>query len=128
MRYKEKKIKPLKKKAFVETLKETLLFLSLLLSFDVKKHVLGKYFTIMSDHYQSSSNTSSSSTSSSESEEENFDDIKDLCDNFAKLKPYDFEPLASTDESEDEEQSDNYNTDKDNSKKTNIKLIFSPTS
>ena len=55
----------------------------------------------MSDN---SSTNSSSDVSSSESEEESFNDIKELCENFAKLKPYDFEPLASTDESEGDEE------------------------
>lgn len=68
----------------------------------------------MSDN---SSTNSSSDVSSSESEEESFNDIKELCENFAKLKPYDFEPLASTDESEgdeeDEKSEDSDATDKE---------------
>lgn len=48
----------------------------------------------------------SSSGSSNSSEDEQFDDLKDLCENFTKLKPYDFEPLASTEESDEEEIDD----------------------
>ena len=73
---------------------------------------LKDFFTVilncenMSDLYENS--FSGSSTASSDSEEDNFDKLQELCDDFAKLKPYDFEPLASTDESDSEES---YTTD-----------------
>lgn len=43
----------------------------------------------------------SSDSSSSEGEDET---LQELCNNFSKLKPYDFEPLASSDESDEDEE------------------------
>ena len=55
------------------------------------------------------SDTSDSSDSSS-SKGEN-ETLQELCNNLSKLKPYDFEPLASSDESdkdEEEEEMEDY--------------------
>lgn len=49
------------------------------------------------------SDTSDNSNSSSNSESDN-ETLQELCNNFSKLKPYDFEPLASSDESEKEDE------------------------
>ena len=51
-------------------------------------------------------NSSGCSTNESESDEETYD-VSKLCEDFKKLKPYDYEPLASSsDESDSELESD----------------------
>ena len=60
----------------------------------------------MSQKNDTSYNSSGCSTSESESDEEIFD-VSNLCKDFKKLKPYDYEPLASSsDESDSELESD----------------------
>ena len=60
----------------------------------------------MSQKSDSSYNSSGCSTSESESDEETYD-VSNLCEDFKKLKPYDYEPLASSsDESDSELESD----------------------
>ena len=60
----------------------------------------------MSQKSDSSYNSSGCSTSESESDEETYD-VSNLCEDFKKLKSYDYEPLAfSSDESDSELESD----------------------
>ena len=60
----------------------------------------------MSQKIDSSHNSSGCSTSESENEGETYD-VSNLCKDFEKLKPYDYEPLASSsDESDSELESD----------------------
>ena len=60
----------------------------------------------MSQKSDSSCNSSGCSTSESESDEETYD-INSLCEDFKKLKTYDYEHLASSsDESDSELESD----------------------
>ena len=60
----------------------------------------------MSQKSDSSYNNSGCSTSETESDEETHD-VSNLCEDFKKLKPYDYEPLASSsDESGSELESD----------------------
>ena len=60
----------------------------------------------MSQKSDGSYNSSGCSTSESESNEETYD-VSNLCEDFKKLKPYDYEPLASSsDESDSELESD----------------------
>ena len=55
---------------------------------------------------KSDSSYNSSGCSTSESDEETYD-VSNLCEDFKKLKPYDYEPLASSsDESDSELESD----------------------
>ena len=49
----------------------------------------------MSQKSDSSYNSSGYSTSENESDEESYD-VSNLCEDFKKLKPYDYEPAASS--------------------------------
>ena len=51
----------------------------------------------MSQKSDGNYNSSGCSTSESESDEETYD-VSNLCEDFKKLKPYDYEPLASSSE------------------------------
>ena len=57
-----------------------------------------------------------SDSSSSEGEDET---LQELCNNFSKLKPYDFELLASSDESDEEEIEDHSEAKNTNQRKGN---------
>jgi len=57
-------------------------------------------------------NSAYSSSSESSSEDESWDEgYKHLCDNFKNLKPYDFEPLASSTDTESDHDKNNTATE-----------------
>ena len=73
----------------------------------------------MSEEVYENSSSDSFSATSSDTEDNFDDDLKELCNDFAKLKPYDFEPLASS--SDESESDDSYTTDQEEEEGTQRK-------
>lgn len=60
-----------------------------------------------------------SDTSDSSSSEGDNETLQELCNKLSKLKPYDFEPLASSDESDEDEEEEEEIEDHSEAKNTN---------